>query len=126
MPSALETLVKILKLEREQGYKNTAVIGGLAAFSSKWQSDAHSQARKPEHHILVDELYDIMSGYETLAARDERPTKVNYMLDRITGRVPPPPEYLARIPEAPPAPLAPRGSLALSAAPADPPCVHRP
>ena len=31
MPSALETLVKILKLEREQGYKNTAVIGGLAA-----------------------------------------------------------------------------------------------
>ena len=105
MPSALETLVKILKLEREQGYKNTAVIGGLAAYSDKWKSDAHTQARKPEHHVLVDELYDILSGYETLNMHDERPVKVNYMLDRITGRVPPPPEYLARMPEAPVAPL---------------------
>ena len=107
MPSALETLVKILKLEREQGYKNTAVIGGLAAYSGKWKNDAHSQARKPEHHILVDELYDILSGYEMLAARDERPVKINYMLDRITGRVPPPLEYLARMPEPAPAPPAP-------------------
>ena len=95
MPSALETLVKILKLEREQGYKNTAVIGGLAAYGSKWKNDAHAQARKPEHHILVDELFDILSGYEALSAKDERPVKINYMLDRITGRMPPPPEYLA-------------------------------
>ena len=35
MPSALETLVKILKLEREQGYKNTAVIGGLATIGGR-------------------------------------------------------------------------------------------
>ncbi len=104
MPSALETLVKILKLEREQGYKNTAVIGGLAAFSRKWQNDAHAQARKPEHHILVDELSDSMGGYEAIALRDERHEKVSYMLDRITGRVPPPQEYLARLPqEEPPA-----------------------
>lgn len=102
MPSALETLVKILKLEREQGYKNTAVIGGLAAYSGKWMNDAHAQARRPEHHVLVDELYDILSGYEALETRDERHAKINYMLDRITGRVPPPPEYRERIPEAPP------------------------
>ncbi len=104
MPSALETLVKILKLEREQGYKDTAMIGGLAAYSSKWKADAHAQARRPEHHVLVDELYDILSGYEALATRDERHAKINYMLDRITGRVPPPPEYRDRIPEAPPPP----------------------
>ncbi len=108
MPSALETLVKILKLEREQGFKNTAVIGGLEAFSAKWKNDAHSQARKPEHHILVDELYDILSGYEMLEPRDERPPRVSYMLDRIMGRVPPPPEYLARLPEvSPPSPPVP-------------------
>ncbi|NJO85144.1 MAG: hypothetical protein HC828_21970, partial [Blastochloris sp.] len=51
MPSALETLVKILKLEREQGCQNTAVIGGLAAFGQNWVKDAHAQARKPEHHL---------------------------------------------------------------------------
>ena len=37
MPSALETLVKILKLERDQGGKDSAVIGGLSAFCEGWE-----------------------------------------------------------------------------------------
>ena len=37
MPSALETMVKILKLERDQGAKNTAVVGGLAEFCKSWE-----------------------------------------------------------------------------------------
>ncbi len=95
MPSALETLVKILKLEREQGCKNTAVIGGLAAFSEKWSQDAHNQARKPEHHLLVDELTALLHHYETIEAKPDRVIGIAYMLDRITGRVPAPPEFRA-------------------------------
>jgi len=97
MPSALETLVKILKLEREQGYRDSAVIGGLASFAGHWQHDAHSQARRPEHHILVDELNDLLSKYEQYEQRDERHQRVGYMLDRITGRVPAPPTYIERL-----------------------------
>ena len=104
MPSALETLVKILKLEREQGYKNTAVIGGLAAFSSTWIPQAHGQARKPEHHMLVDELGDLMQRYEQMTSRDERHDSITYMLDRITGRLPTPPEYQNRVYDNTPAP----------------------
>lgn len=89
MPSALETLVKILKLEREQGYKNTAVIGGLSSFSEKWAADAHSQARKPEHHLLVDELKALLKRYESSDNRVDRHNDVSYMLDRITGRAEP-------------------------------------
>ncbi|MFN8375984.1 MAG: ATP-dependent DNA helicase RecG [Anaerolineae bacterium] len=87
MPSALEKLVKILKLEREQGYKNTAVIGGLRAFSEKWTQEAHTQARKPEHHDLVDELGSLLQRYEALGEKAERHQSVGYMLDRITGRI---------------------------------------
>lgn len=108
MPSALETLVKILKLEREQGYKNTAVIGGLSAFAARWSSDAHTQARKPEHHLLVDELSGILNHYDTTESRGDRHNHVTYMLDRITGRVPAPPEF--QVPpgsEPPPAAAAP-------------------
>lgn len=100
MPSALETLVKILKLEREQGCKNSAVIGGLAAFSEKWSLDAHTQARKPEHHLLVDELTGLLHQYETIEAKPERVIRIAYMLDRITGRVPAPPEF--QVPSVPP------------------------
>ncbi len=95
MPSALETLVKILKLEREQGCKNSAVIGGLAAFSEKWSQDAHSQARKPEHHLLVDELNGLLRQYETVESKTDRAARIGYMIDRITGRVPAPPEFRA-------------------------------
>jgi ATP-dependent DNA helicase RecG len=89
LPSALEKLVKILKLEREQGYKNTAVIGGLRAFSEKWTQEAHTQARKPEHHVLVDELGNLLHRYESLNEKGERHQSVGYMLDRIMGRIQP-------------------------------------
>lgn len=87
MPSPLETLVKILKLERENGYKNSAVIGGLAAYSKNWMEEAHQHARKPEHHLLVDELGDLLVEYETIDGKNERHDAVTYMMDRIMGRV---------------------------------------
>lgn len=99
MPSALETLVKILKLERDQGCKNTAVIGGLAAFGEKWTTDAHAQARKPEHHLLIDELSGLLGKYDQSPNKNERNQAIGYMLDRITGRVPPPPEFQVGIVE---------------------------
>lgn len=108
MPSALETLVKILKLEREQGCKNNAVQGGLAAYNANWSPQAHTQAKKPEHHMLVDELGDLMQRYADIGSRDERLTTIGYMLDRIIGRLPAPPEYENRtyeMPARPPEPV---------------------
>ena len=81
--------MKILRLEREQGYKNTAVIGGLGAFAKNWQGDAHAQARRPEHHELVDELVGLMQEYDAAGERQDRHLKVKYMIGRITGRVQP-------------------------------------
>lgn len=97
MPSALENLIKILKLERDQGYKNTAVIGGLAAYSANWSEKAHKQARRPEHHLLVDEVETLLKNYEQVDSKTERHSTVSYMMDRIMGRVPPPPEYQEKL-----------------------------
>ncbi len=88
MPSALETLVKILKLEQNTGYQDKAVIGGLDSFALKWESDAHAQAKKPEHHALVDELVGLLHDYKTTTS-DGRHDAIKYMLGRITGRIPP-------------------------------------
>ncbi|GAB4441238.1 MAG: ATP-dependent DNA helicase RecG [Anaerolineae bacterium] len=89
MASALEKLVKILKLEQEQGNKNTAVIGGLGNFVAKWASEAHAQAKRPEHHALVDELAALVTEYEALEDRGARRSAVRFMLDRVVNRVPP-------------------------------------
>src|SRR5260221_4915854 len=90
MPSALESLVKILKLEQDTGYQDKAVIGGLKSFAAHWAGDAHAQARKPEHHLLVDELVALLTAYGALDTPDKRHEAVKYMLGRITGRIPAP------------------------------------
>jgi ATP-dependent DNA helicase RecG len=92
MPSALETLVKILKLEQETGYKNTAVIGGLESFADNWERDAHEQAKRAEHHQLVDEMALHLRGYGQIEDLEQRHESVKYMLGRIMGRIPAPPD----------------------------------
>lgn len=83
MPSPIETLVKILKLEREQGANNRAVVGGLSTFGGVWAQQAYEQARRPEQRRLIDELSSLLRGYDQIENRPERLTLVNYMLDRI-------------------------------------------
>ncbi len=99
MPTALETMVKILKLERDQGGRNTAVVGGLAAYAASWQEQARQQARRPQHQILIDELVDSLAQYDSLETEDDRLARINYLLDRATNRQPPPQAYRERLPE---------------------------
>ena len=42
MPSSIEKLLKILKLETELGYDNRAVVGGLEKFLPNWENEARS------------------------------------------------------------------------------------
>ncbi len=95
MPSALETLVKILKLEQQNDCDGTALIGGLSgfhAFAENWARDAHTQAKKPEHHSLVDELSESIRRYAQMPDSRERAALIRHMLGRIMGRIPPPAE----------------------------------
>ena len=98
MPSELEKLVKILKHERNTGGRDSAVMGGLSAFCKGWEPLAREQARRPLHHILIDELVDSLTSYERIESSDERILKLGYLLDRIMNRVPPPPAYKERLP----------------------------
>src|ERR1041385_353855 len=101
MPSALETLVKILKLEQDTGFQDKAVIGGLRSFGQHWATDAHDQAKKPEHHALVDELAGLMDAYSDLTTPEERTEAIKHMIGRIMGRIPPPAGVAPRAVEMP-------------------------
>ena len=99
MPSALENMVAVLKREREQGARDAAVDGGLGAFAAVWQTQAREQARRPRHQILIDEIVDTLADYAAITESDERLRRLNYLLDRATNRLPPPPMYKNRLPE---------------------------
>lgn len=96
MPTASEKLVKILKLERDQSYKNTAVIGGLGAFAVNWLKEAHSQAKSEAHHLVADDIAQMMEQYDLLETRPERQEAVTYMLDRLMMRVPAREDFVPR------------------------------
>ena len=98
MPSALETLIKIIKLERDQGGKDAAVVGGLTAYSESWENEAREQAKRATHHILIDEIVDVLAQYGKMEGKDERTAKLRYLLDRITNRIPAPQAYRDRLP----------------------------
>lgn len=99
MPSALEALVKAIRQEQQQGYQNTAVSGGMASFAQTWQRQARNNARRAQHHILIDEIMDVLGQYDATADSDERAAKLEYLLLRITNRAKPPENYLQRLPE---------------------------
>ena len=67
MDNAFVRLLKVLHLERKQGFRNKAVIGGLDKFVSRWEADARSEAPNspvvgeivtlllmPKHHSLMN------------------------------------------------------------------------
>jgi len=123
MPSALERLAKILKLEQEQGCQNKAVIGGLETLATHWANEAHAQAKRPEHHQLVDELAAILTRYPSLPTNAERYAAIKQMLNRITGRANPTNGPSAPTPDSvPPAPT----SAAVPTEPAAPAPESRP
>jgi len=48
MQPSLEKLRKSLGLEREKGYENTAIIGGLAKMLEYWEGEARAEGIKEE------------------------------------------------------------------------------
>lgn len=100
MASSLQTLTKILNLEKSKGYKNTAVIGGFARFAYHWEREARSQAQTEEHYQLVEEIAGQLRAYDDLP-EDKRPDAIGRILSLATGqeRIAPPPKEIM-----PPAP----------------------
>jgi ATP-dependent DNA helicase RecG len=80
MSDAFSRLVKVLALERQQGYRNKAVIGGLDKFASRWEADARAEASNP---TAVNEIVTLLLGYpaiEDTAARER-------IIEQITRRI---------------------------------------
>jgi ATP-dependent DNA helicase RecG len=80
MSDAFLRLLKVLALERKQGYRNKAVIGGLDKFASRWEIDARAEASNP---TAVDEIVALLLGYpsvEDFAARER-------IIDQIIRRI---------------------------------------
>jgi ATP-dependent DNA helicase RecG len=88
MDSAFENLKKILILEKEKGYRNLAVIGGMEKFVPNWHKRAREEAKSPQRVKLVEEIVALLEGYPTLRERRERERRIEEILAKIEEEKP--------------------------------------
>ena len=102
MNNAFPRLLKVLSLERQLGYRNKAVIGGLDKFASRWEADARAEAPDAPQ---VGEIISLLIGYpavEDTAARERIIEEILRLVREIAPilnateeRVTPPPQARA-------------------------------
>lgn len=112
MDNAILRLLKILALEKRQGYRNKAVIGGLDKFVSRWEPDARAEAG---NSAAINEIVALLLGYpvvEDAAARERILDQVLRRAHELGAPLEPPAAAPARIPVEQPAASAPLGRAA--------------
>jgi ATP-dependent DNA helicase RecG len=87
MPSIVESLSKFLKLEKERGFKNTAIIGGLHKVVPYWENEARALSIPTES---IQTVTDLLEEYSTAEGgrRQDIIMELNIHLDGIP--TPPP------------------------------------
>ena len=63
MDNSITRLLKVLALEKKQGHRNKAVIGGLDKFVSRWESGARSEVA---NQAAMDEIVSLLLGYPAI------------------------------------------------------------
>ena len=64
MQTSLEKLRKFFRLEHENGYTNTAIIGGLAEMLNFWEGEARANELKEE---VIQAVVQRLRSYDGLS-----------------------------------------------------------
>lgn len=80
MNGAFSRLLKVLALERRQGYRNKAVIGGLDKFASRWEADARAEIPASP---IVNEIVSLLIGYPAVEDAIAHERIVEQILRRV-------------------------------------------
>jgi ATP-dependent DNA helicase RecG len=63
MVTVFTRLKKVLDLEKQQGYRDRAVIGGMTEFAARWGHEALAQTGDPGYQGLVGQVVTLLRGY---------------------------------------------------------------
>ncbi|NJN55131.1 MAG: hypothetical protein HC804_10440 [Anaerolineae bacterium] len=95
MSRSFNRLQRVLELEAKQGYKNTAVVGGIRQFATFWVGQAREEASDELDAALVEQVADLLAEYDRLPGPEARAKALgdlNTQLKRREERLPAPAE----------------------------------
>jgi len=84
MSTPFDKLQRILKLEREQGFRNSAVIGGIERFLVFWLKEAQAKGVETPEGLTVVQVASSLANYGR-RSEQERRERVEGLLTRMTG-----------------------------------------
>ncbi len=85
MSKVVEKLKKILHLERNQGYRDKAVIGGLTRFADTWLDESQASAEVRDSQ-WANEIAEQLRTYSRLGDRQSRQNLLKTMLESIARK----------------------------------------
>lgn len=83
---AFNRLQRVLELEKQQTYRNKAVVGGIRQFSKFWEGQARQEAIDAADEALIDEIVGQLGEYGRLPNTDARAAAIQSLLSKIDQR----------------------------------------
>jgi ATP-dependent DNA helicase RecG len=86
MDRALKRLERVLELEKQQGYQNKAVVGGIRQFAVFWVTQAREEAADEADLALAEQVSDVLMDYNRLPGAQARARAIDSLLAGIERR----------------------------------------
>jgi len=86
MEQALKRLERVLELEKQQGYQNKAVVGGIRQFAAFWVSQANEEAADESDLALVEQVSQVLVDYSHLPGKEARARAIDTLFQSIQRR----------------------------------------
>ncbi len=86
MDRALTRLERVLELERQQGYQNKAVVGGIRQFAVYWVTQATEEATDEADLALAEQVSEVLMEYGRLSGVEARAQAIGSLLAGIERR----------------------------------------
>lgn len=86
MDRALKRLERVLELEKQQGYQNKAVVGGIRQFAVFWVTQATEEARDESDLALAEQVSETLMDYNRLPGVEARARAIDQLLTSIERR----------------------------------------
>jgi ATP-dependent DNA helicase RecG len=86
MDRALTRLERVLELEKQQGYQNKAVVGGIRQFAVFWVAQAREEALDEADLALAEQVSQTLMDYGRLPGGEARAAAIDALLVGVARR----------------------------------------
>ena len=76
----------MLELEKQQGYQNKAVVGGIRQFAVFWISQAQEEATSEADLALAEQISQVLMDYNQLSGSQARAKAIDSLFQNLERR----------------------------------------